>query len=173
MANTPKTAKNVVVEMKTSAGTIVIELNGEKAPNTVENFLGYVNAGFYNGTIFHRIIDGFMVQGGGFDKDMNQKATRAPIAIESANGLSNEPMTISMARTNDPNSATAQFFINLVDNKRLDYMSASNPGYAVFGKVIEGQDVVQKMGKVKTTTKGFYSDVPMETITIESVQVRQ
>ena len=166
------TGKNPIVEMKTSAGTIVIELDAKKAPKSVENFMGYVNSGFYNGTIFHRVIDGFMIQGGGFDKAMTQKPTKAPIENEASNGLSNAPMTLAMARTNDPNSATAQFFINLVDNKRLDYVSNMNPGYAVFGKVIEGEDVVKKIGKVKTGSKGFFSDVPTETIEIESVKVR-
>jgi peptidyl-prolyl cis-trans isomerase B (cyclophilin B) len=163
---------NTIVEMTTSAGVIVLELDAAKAPVSVQNFLSYVDSGHYNGTIFHRVIDGFMIQGGGFDREMVQKETQSPIKNESNNGLSNQPGTIAMARTNDPNSATAQFFINLVDNRRLDFQSPQNPGYAVFGKVIEGLDVVQKIGKAKTTTKGFYGDVPVETITIEKVSRR-
>lgn len=166
------TKNNPIVEMTTSQGKIVIELDAAKAPKTVENFLSYVEAGFYNGTIFHRVIEGFMIQGGGFTPEMQQKPTNAPIQNEAANGLSNAPMTISMARTNDPHSATAQFFINLVDNRRLDYSSAGNPGYAVFGKVIEGDDIVKKIGKSKTTIKMGFTDVPVETVTIESVKVR-
>ncbi len=162
----------VKVEMETSAGTIVLELNRARAPVTVENFVNYANAGFYDGTIFHRVIDGFMIQGGGFDESMNQKQTKDPIKNEASNGLSNSPMTISMARTNDPNSATAQFFINLVDNKRLDYVADRSAGYAVFGKVIEGEEVVKKIGSSETTTKSFYSDVPVETVTIKKVTVK-
>jgi len=162
-----------VVEMQTNKGRIVIELDPAKAPKTVANFLGYVEAGFYNGTIFHRVIDGFMIQGGGFDEQMVQKPTKEPIQNEAANGLSNKPMTIAMARTQDPNSATAQFFINLVDNARLDYVSPQNQGYAVFGKVIEGEDVVRAIGKSKTTTKGFYADVPSESVVIQSVTLKK
>ena len=158
-----------IVEMQTNKGKIVIELDAAKAPKTVSNFLEYVDSGFYNGTVFHRVIDGFMVQGGGFDQQMVQKPTKEPISNEASNGLSNKPMTIAMARTQDPNSATAQFFINLVDNARLDYTNASNPGYAVFGKVIEGEEVVRSIGKSKTTTKGFYADVPAEAVVIENV----
>ncbi len=162
-----------IVEMQTNKGKIVIELDQAKAPKTVSNFLGYVEGGFYNGTIFHRVIDGFMIQGGGFDEQMVQKPTKEPVQNEASNGLSNKPMTIAMARTQDPNSATAQFFINLVDNARLDYTGATNPGYTVFGKVIEGEDVVRSIGKSKTTTKGFYSDVPVETVVIQSVGIRK
>lgn len=161
-----------MVEMQTSMGTIVLELDAAKAPISVENFLKYVNAGFYDGTIFHRVIPNFMIQGGGFDGQMQQKQTNAPIQNEASNGLSNGPMTIAMARTNDPNSATAQFFINLVDNKRLD-KSAGSAGYAVFGKVVSGEDVVKKIGGVPTTTKGFYGDVPVETVTIQKVTVKK
>lgn len=159
-----------MVEMETTMGTIVIELDAKNAPISVENFLGYVNDGFYNGTVFHRVINGFMIQGGGFDATMTQKAVKAPIKNESANGLSNAPMTLAMARTNDPNSATAQFFINLVDNKRLD-KSAYNDGYAVFGKVVKGEDVVKKIALVATTTKGFYENVPAENVVITKVSV--
>ncbi len=161
-----------VVELKTSEGLIVLELDGEKAPKTVSNFLEYAKAGFYDGTIFHRVIDGFMIQGGGFDKEMNQKPTRAPIENEGSNGLSNLPMTIAMARTNDPNSATAQFFINLVDNSRLDFRGPQSAGYAVFGKVIEGEDIVKKIGKAPTGNQGMFQDVPNKTIVIESAKVR-
>lgn len=171
-AGSSGTGGSVKVEMKTSMGTVVLELDAEKAPKSVENFVNYVKSGFYNGTIFHRIIDGFMVQGGGFDASMTQKPTNPPIPNEASNGLSNKPMTIAMARTNDPNSATAQFFINLVDNTRLDHIPNQSAGYAVFGKVIEGQEVIQKMGKVKTGSKGFYSDVPLEPITIESMTLK-
>src|SRR5512144_190223 len=124
------------VKLTTTAGPIVLELNREKAPVTVDNFVKYVESGHYNGTIFHRVIDGFMIQGGGFTKDMQQKPTQAPIKIESNNGLKNEPYTVAMARTADPNSATAQFFINVVDNQMLNYGSEMSPGYAVFGKVV-------------------------------------
>lgn len=160
-----------MVELETSMGTIVLELDGKKAPKSVANFLQYVNDGFYDGTIFHRIIDGFMIQGGGFDAKMNQKPVRAPVVNEGTNGLSNAPLTVAMARTNDPNSATAQFFINLVDNKRLD-ASGGSAGYAVFGKVVEGGDIVKKMAKVTTGTVGMYDDVPKETITIKKAKVR-
>jgi len=165
--------KNPIVEITTSQGKIALELDANKAPKTVENFLAYVDAGFYTGTIFHRVIDGFMIQGGGFSNEMQQKATNAPVENEAANGYSNAPMTIAMARTNDPNSATAQFFINLADNKRLDYSGPSNPGYAAFGKVIEGEDIVRKIGKMKTTNKMGFSDVPAETVIIESAARRQ
>lgn len=163
--------EKVMVEMETSMGKIVLELDAAKAPKTVANFLEYAKAGFYNGTIFHRVIDGFMIQGGGFDEKMTQKATRPPINNEASNGLSNAPMTIAMARTNDPNSATAQFFINLVDNKRLDYVPNGSPGYAVFGKVVQGEDVVRKIGKVETGSVGFYGDVPKTPIVITQVKV--
>jgi peptidyl-prolyl cis-trans isomerase B (cyclophilin B) len=163
--------ENVMVELETSMGTIVLELDDKKAPKTVENFLAYVKDGFYDGTIFHRVIDGFMIQGGGFDSKMVQKPTKAPIANESSNGLSNGPLTVAMARTNDPNSATAQFFINLVDNRRLDAVGGS-AGYAVFAKVVEGSDVVQKIAKVSTGSVGMFDDVPTETVTIKKVKVR-
>lgn len=173
MTNQESSAKYPVVLFKTTAGDIKIELNEEKAPITVKNFLQYVNDGHYNHTIFHRVIDGFMVQGGGFDKDMKQKPTRAPIQIESDNGLKNTKGTIAMARTSDPNSASAQFFINVADNSFLDFRAKNvrEYGYAVFGKVIEGMDVVEKMKKVKTTTKGPHENVPVEAIEILDAKV--
>jgi cyclophilin family peptidyl-prolyl cis-trans isomerase len=167
----PTLAANPQVEMKTSMGTLVIELYADKAPKSVENFLQYVKDGFYNGVIFHRVIDGFMIQGGGFAPGMKEKPTRAPIPNESKNGLKNEPGTLAMARTNDPNSATAQFFINLVNNDKLDYPSFDGWGYAVFGKVVQGFDVVQKIGKVATGNAGFFQNVPKTPIVIESVKL--
>ncbi len=169
----PAFAANPTVEMKTSMGSIVIELYPDRAPKTVANFLQYVKDGFYNGTVFHRVIDGFMIQGGGFTPDLKEKDTRPPIANEARNGLKNEAGTISMARTNDPNSATAQFFINLVDNSRgLDPRSGS-AGYAVFGKVVQGFDVVQKIGKVPTGNASFmFENVPKTPIVIESVKLQ-
>ena len=156
------------VLVKTSLGDITLELNPDKAPKSVENFLAYVKSGFYNGTVFHRVIAGFMIQGGGFTADLRQKKTRAPIAIESRNGLSNLRGTLAMARTADPNSATAQFFINTVDNPRLDYASDANPGYAVFGKVVDGMDVVDKIRAVPTGAKApFANDVPLTPVVIE------
>lgn len=161
---------NLYVEMDTTAGNIVIELNEAKAPVTVENFKNYVDDGFYDGLIFHRVIDGFMVQGGGFDADMKQKATKAPIKIESNNGLKNERGSIAMARTMDPNSATSQFFINTQNNSFLDYPGQDGNGYTVFGKVVQGMDVVDQMEKVKTGNKGMHSDVPVKPIVIESMK---
>nr|WP_246387834.1 peptidylprolyl isomerase [Chiayiivirga flava] len=161
--------------MRTTAGDIVIELDPGKAPVSSENFLQYVRDGHYNGTIFHRVIDNFMVQGGGFTADLQQKPTRAPIKNEANNGLSNLRGTVAMARTNDPNSAAAQFFINVVDNPRLDYVSDQNGftwGYAVFGKVVEGMDVVDKIRAVETGPQGpFARDVPKQTITVERAEV--
>jgi len=160
------------VLIKTSLGDITLELYPDKAPKSVENFLAYVKSGFYDGTIFHRVIAGFMIQGGGFTADLRQKKTRAPIAIESKNGLSNLRGTLAMARTMDPNSATAQFFINTVDNPRLDYAGDANPGYAVFGKVVSGMDVVEKIRAVETGAQGpFVSDVPKTPIVIEKASV--
>jgi len=160
------------VRMSTSHGDIVIELEDEKAPETVKNFLGYVDAGFYNGTVFHRVIDGFMIQGGGFEAGMKQKPTRDPIANEAANGLKNDAYTIAMARTSDVDSATAQFFINVARNDFLNF-SAPTPqgfGYCVFGKVIEGQDVVDKIKGVETGSSGFHRDVPMQDVVIERAE---
>ena len=163
-------APSVVIE--TSKGNITVELDSEKAPVTVKNFLEYVDAGFYDGLIFHRVIPGFMVQGGGMTEDMQQKATRAPIKIESSNGLKNLRGTIAMARTSDPNSATAQFFINLVDNSFLDYRDSSRDGigYTVFGKTTEGIEVVDTIAKVKTGRSGMHSDVPVEAVKIISIK---
>ncbi len=160
-------ADKPVVVIETSLGNITVELNREKAPITVENFLKYVDAGFYNGTIFHRVIPGFMIQGGGMTPDMREKPTNPAIKNESGNGLSNARGTIAMARTNDPNSATSQFFINVADNKQLDSFGG---GYAVFGKVIDGMDVVDKIVNVRTTNKGPHQDVPAESITIKSIK---
>ncbi|MGE5384252.1 MAG: peptidylprolyl isomerase [Betaproteobacteria bacterium] len=154
------------VEMTTSMGKIVIELNSEKAPKSTANFLRYARDGFYQGTLFHRVIPGFMIQGGGFDEAMSQKPTRPPIENEAANGLSNQRGSIAMARTNNPNSATAQFFINHVDNRNLDYPSFDGWGYAVFGKVIQGMDVVDKIAKVPTR-----QDVPQTPVVIQSVKI--
>ena len=166
-------AEITTVKMQTSKGTITIELNGEKAPNTVANFLTYVREGYYDGTIFHRVISNFMIQGGGFTADMEQKSTHNPIQNEANNGLGNEIGTIAMARTNDPHSATAQFFINVKDNDFLNFSSETQQGwgYAVFGKVTEGMDVVNAIKDVATTTKGPHQDVPSETITIEKVTI--
>lgn len=158
------------VTMQTSLGTIKLELDKEKAPLTVENFVNYAHAGQYDKTIFHRVIPGFMIQGGGFDESMKEKATKAPIKNEGSNGLKNDRGTISMARLPDPDSATAQFFINTVDNAGLNSMPG-RPGYAVFGKVTEGMDVVDKIAKVKTAQHGMYGDVPVTPVVIESVKV--
>ena len=157
------------VLMKTSMGDITIELEGDKAPQTVDNFLTYVDEGFYNGTIFHRVIDGFMIQGGGLGPDMQKKATRAPIPNEAKNGLKNVRGSISMARTGDPNSATAQFFINHKDNANLDYPSFDGWGYAVFGVVVDGMDVVDAIAQVPTSSQDGRRDVPKEAVLIESV----
>lgn len=165
--------KNPVVLMSTSLGSIRIELDAEKAPVTSQNFLDYVNESFYDGLIFHRVIPGFMIQGGGFDAQMKQKGTKAPIKNEAANGLKNEVGTIAMARTNVVDSATAQFFINVQDNDFLNHRSASADafGYAVFGRVTEGMDVVKKIEEVKTGNRGFHQDVPVEAVMIHSVRV--
>ena len=157
-----------MVKLETSLGDITLELYPDKAPATVANFLEYVNAGFYNGMIFHRVISGFMIQGGGMDAQMKEKATRAPIKNEADNGLKNEAYTVAMARTGDPNSATAQFFINVANNTPLNH-TAPTPrgwGYAVFGKVIKGQAVVDKIKAVPTTTQGMYENVPTTPVTI-------
>lgn len=164
---------NPMVKLTTSKGDIVIELDKEKAPITVENFLKYVKAGHYDGTIFHRVINGFMIQGGGMDKSMKERSTQAPIQNEADNGLKNKVYTIAMARTGDPHSATAQFFINVADNGFLDH-TAKNPqgwGYAVFGKVVSGQDVVDAIKGVPTMTKGFHENVPMVPVIIEKAEV--
>lgn len=163
-------APPLYVEMDTNLGNVIFELDEAKAPVTVENFKNYVDDGFYDGLIFHRVIDGFMVQGGGFDADMKQKKTAAPIKIESDNGLKNVRGSIAMARTMDPNSATSQFFINTQDNTFLDYPGQDGYGYTVFGKVVEGMDVIDKMEKVKTTSKAMHQDVPVKPIVIESMK---
>ncbi|MGH8689705.1 MAG: peptidylprolyl isomerase [Burkholderiales bacterium] len=159
------------VDLRTSAGTIRLELYPAKAPKSVENFLKYVRDGHYNGTIFHRVIPGFMVQGGGMTPNMAQKPTRAPIPIESRNGLKNETGTLAMARTSDPNSATAQFFINVKDNGFLDYPGSDGHGYTVFGKVVNGMDVVSKIVAAPTGNQGMHQDVPRTAIVIESATV--
>ncbi len=166
-------AETTTVNMKTSQGTIILELDGDNAPTTVANFINYVNEGFYDGTIFHRVISNFMIQGGGFTADMSQKTTHDPIRNEANNGLKNDTGTIAMARTSDPHSATAQFFINVKDNDFLNFSSETSQGwgYAVFGKVTEGMDVVNTIKNVATTSNGPYQDVPAETITIEKVTI--
>ncbi len=164
---------NPVIKLETTMGAIVLELDAQKAPKTVENFIQYVKDGHYNGTIFHRVIDGFMIQGGGFDAEMSQKDTRKPIENEANNGLKNDVYTIAMARTQDPHSATAQFFINVKNNTFLNHSSPTQAGwgYAVFGKVIEGSNVVDAIAKVSTTSKGMFDDVPTETVMIKKAVV--
>ena len=159
------------VKLATSMGDIVLELNPAKAPKTVANFLQYVQEKHYDGTVFHRVIDGFMVQGGGFTANMAQKPTRAPIALEAANGLKNDPYTVAMARTGNPDSATAQFFINVKDNAMLNAPQPDGHGYAVFGKVVQGKDVVDKIRAVPTGNKNGMSDVPNTPVTITSATV--
>ena len=161
----PSTGGNPVVVLETSQGSIEIELDAQKAPLSAQNFLAYVDAGFYDGTIFHRVIPGFMIQGGGFDGKLSQKPTRGPIKNEADNGLKNQRGTIAMARTSDKDSATAQFFINLKDNDFLNH-GGRDFGYAVFGHVTSGMDVVDKIAGVKTTTKGMNENVPVESVTI-------
>jgi peptidyl-prolyl cis-trans isomerase A (cyclophilin A) len=164
-------AANPQLEVKTSLGTISIELYQDKAPKSVENFLQYAKDDFYNGTVFHRVIPGFMIQGGGFTPEMKQKDTRAPIQNEARNGLKNQTGTLAMARTGDPHSATAQFFINLRDNSFLDYPSRDGWGYAVFGKVTQGFDIVQKIAMVPTGNAGPHQNVPSTPVIIESVKL--
>jgi len=162
------------VKLATSAGDIVLELDKAKAPKTVDNFVQYVKDGHYNGTIFHRVIPTFMIQGGGMTADMNEKKTRAPIPLESKNGLSNLRGSVAMARTNDPNSATSQFFINVQDNPRLDAANARDGnGYAVFGKVISGMEVVDKIRAVPTASRGMHDDVPMTPVTINKATIEK
>ena len=162
-----------MLTLHTSLGDIGLELDAEKAPATVENFLTYAKDGFFDGTIFHRVIENFMIQGGGMIADMSQKTTRAPIKNEADNGLKNTTGTIAMARTNDPHSATAQFFINVSDNEFLNHRSPSPQGwgYAVFGRVVSGMEVVEKIKAVKTGRRGSHDDVPEETVTIERVTI--
>lgn len=166
-------SKNIAISITTSKGTIFLELYPDKAPQTVANFVAYVEAGFFEGTIFHRSIKGFMIQGGGLTPDMQEKTTREPISIEADNGLKNSRGTIAMARTMLPDSATSQFFINTVDNAFLDF-KAKTPqgwGYCVFGQVTKGMDVVDAIEAVKTTTRGGHQDVPVEDIVIEKVEI--
>jgi peptidyl-prolyl cis-trans isomerase B (cyclophilin B) len=162
-----------MIKLTTNHGAIVLELDAEKAPKTAANFLAYVESGHYDGTIFHRVIDGFMIQGGGMGVGMKEKGTNAPIENEAANGLKNDRGTIAMARTSDPHSATAQFFINVADNDFLNHRAPSGQGwgYCVFGKVVEGMDVVDKIKGVKTGNKGFHQDVPVEDVVIEKAEV--
>ena len=158
-----------IVQMETSAGTLRIELDDAKAPASAANFLAYVNKGHYDGTVFHRVIKGFMVQGGGFEPGMKQKPTDKPIRNEANNGLKNKRYTLSMARTSDPHSATAQFFVNTVDNEFLDFRaeSAQGWGYAVFGRVVQGTEVIDAIERVRTGRQGFHDDVPLEDVRIE------
>ncbi len=162
-----------MVNLHTNLGVISIELDSARAPATVKNFLAYVEGGHYDNTIFHRVINGFMIQGGGFAQGMKQKPTDTPIENEAANGLKNDRYTIAMARTSDPHSATAQFFINVADNDFLNHRapSADGWGYCVFGRVVEGKDVVDRIKGVKTATRGFHSDVPVEDVIIERAEV--
>ena len=164
-----------MVTLKTNHGDITLELFADKAPKTVENFLSYVKDGFYDGTIFHRVIDGFMIQGGGMTPDMEQKTTKDPIENEANNGVANAAGTIAMARTNDPHSATAQFFINVKDNDFLNFSSESMNGwgYCVFGKVTAGMDVLEKIKNVKTGNYGYHQDVPVEAVVIENAVVSE
>lgn len=166
-------AVNTKVNMKTNFGSIIIELNDEKAPKTVANFLRYVNEGFYNGTIFHRVIGNFMIQGGGFTANFTKNSTHEPIRNEANNGLKNVRGTIAMARTNNPHSATAQFFINVKDNNFLNYRSSNvwGWGYAVFGKVVQGMDVVDKIKQVKTGNRHRYQNVPLQNVIIEKITI--
>ncbi|MDB5839810.1 MAG: peptidyl-prolyl cis-trans isomerase [Herminiimonas sp.] len=161
----------MAVILTTNHGKIKLELDAEKAPKTVENFLAYVRSGHYDGTIFHRVIEGFMIQGGGFEAGMKQKPTNEPVENEASNGLKNEPYSVAMARTSDPHSASAQFFINVKNNSFLDYPGQDGWGYCVFAKVVEGTDVVDKIKSAKTTRSGMFADVPVENIVIEKAEV--
>ncbi len=167
-AQSPATPR---VTLETTDGNIVLELSADKAPKTVANFLAYVKSGFYDGTIFHRVIDGFMIQGGGYTPDLNQKPTSAPIPLESQNGLKNDRGTIAMARTSVPDSATSQFFINVANNERLNYPSFDGHGYAVFGRVVEGMDVVDKIRAAATTASGPFQNLPVKPIVIKSAKI--
>jgi peptidyl-prolyl cis-trans isomerase B (cyclophilin B) len=162
-----------MIKLTTSLGTIAIELDAAKAPKSAQNFIDYVNAGHYDNTVFHRVIKDFMIQGGGFEPGMKQKPTNAPIENEAGNGLKNKRGSIAMARTGDPHSATAQFFINTVDNDFLDFKAPSGNGwgYCVFGQVVEGMDVVDKIRAVRTGNKGFHQDVPLEDVVIQKAEV--
>ncbi len=175
MLSTSALAANPQVVVDTNRGSFIIELYPEKAPKTVANFMQYVNSGFYKGTIFHRVINRFMIQGGGFTPDMAEKDTNAPIINEAGNGLKNEIGTIAMARTSDPNSATSQFFINLENNQFLNYQSPDPQliGYCVFGRVLKGMDVVREIGASRTGNFGPYSDVPKETVLINDIRINK
>ncbi|MDP2760651.1 MAG: peptidylprolyl isomerase [Sideroxyarcus sp.] len=162
-----------MVKLHTNHGVITLQLDAEKAPLTVKNFLDYVNSGFYSNTVFHRVIPNFMIQGGGFEPGMKQKAVNASVKNEAANGLKNDIYTIAMARTNDPHSATAQFFINTGNNSFLDYPGQDGWGYCVFGKVVEGKEAVDAIAKVKTSSSGFHQDVPKEDVIIIKAEVIQ
>jgi peptidyl-prolyl cis-trans isomerase B (cyclophilin B) len=161
-----------MVRLHTNFGVIGIELDEQKAPDTVRNFLDYVRSGFFDNTVFHRVIDGFMIQGGGFEPGMKQKGTRPAVKNEADNGLTNDKYTVAMARTSDPHSATAQFFINVADNTFLNHTGKTSQGwgYAVFGKIVEGQDVVDRIRKVKTGTRGMHQDVPLDDVVIERAE---
>nr|WP_227470785.1 peptidylprolyl isomerase [Massilia sp. YMA4] len=168
----PLLAADPQVSLKTTAGEIVLELNQEKAPKTVANFLAYVKSGFYKDTIFHRVIDGFMIQGGGYTKDLKSKPTRPPIPSESKNGLRNEPYSVAMARMDNPNSATSQFFINVANNEGLDYPNFDGVGYTVFGKVVKGQEVVDKIRGVLVDDKSpIFQNVPVTPIVVKSATI--
>jgi len=162
-----------MVKLHTNFGTIALDLDAERAPETVRNFLGYVESGFYSNTVFHRVIDGFMIQGGGFEAGMRQKTTQPSIKNEANNGLANDRYTVAMARTSEPHSASSQFFINMNDNDFLNHTAptAQGWGYCVFGKVVEGRDIVDKIGQVKTGKHGFHGDVPVEDVLIERAEV--
>jgi peptidyl-prolyl cis-trans isomerase B (cyclophilin B) len=162
-----------MIKLETNFGDITIELDSEKAPLTAKNFLEYVNSGYYDNTLFHRVIDGFMIQGGGFEPGMKQKPARSPIQNEAANGLKNEKYTVAMARTSDVHSATAQFFINVADNASLNYTSSTPRGfgYCVFGRVVDGEDVVDKIRKVKTGSRSGHQDVPLEDVVVRKAYV--
>jgi peptidyl-prolyl cis-trans isomerase B (cyclophilin B) len=162
-----------MIKLHTNFGAIVLDLDQEKAPETVKNFVGYVEAGHYDNTIFHRVIDGFMIQGGGFEPGMKQKPCKAPIRNEADNGLKNDAYTVAMARTSDPHSATAQFFINVADNHFLDFKAPDGTGwgYCVFGKVVEGAEVVDKIRGVETGNSGFHQDVPKDDVIIQRAEI--
>ncbi|MHB1117428.1 peptidylprolyl isomerase [Sideroxydans sp.] len=162
-----------MVKFETNHGTFTLQLDAEKAPITTQNFLDYVNSGFYSNVVFHRVIPNFMIQGGGFEPGMKQKKTNDPIKNEAANGLKNDKYTIAMARTGDPHSASSQFFINTKNNSFLDYPGQDGWGYCVFGKVVEGTDVIDAIGKVKTGSSGFHQDVPKEDVIIIKAEVVQ
>lgn len=163
--------KKTMVKLHTNLGIITLQLDADKAPETVKNFLDYVDSGFYSNTIFHRVMDNFMIQGGGFEPGMKQKAVKAPVKNEAANGLKNDIYSVAMARTSDPDSATAQFFINVTNNSALNYPGQDGWGYCVFGKVVEGMDVVDAIRKVKTGSRGGHQNVPIQDVIITSAEV--